>query len=53
MTTTKKERTELVKPEDYEDVGVCIRTEQVPPSTVAHLFQDEKFLAYYKKQYQI
>ena len=53
MTAKQKENAPLVKPEDYDDVATCIRTEQVPPSTVAHLFQDAEFLAYYKRTYQI
>lgn len=40
-----------VHKEDYEDLGVCIRTEQVPAHKVAEYFEDKEFYNYYAKRY--
>ena len=42
-----------VKPQDYESLAECIRTEQVPPEDIAYYFADTKFLEYYKQRYRI
>lgn len=40
-----------VKKEDYEDLGVCIRTEQVPANEIAEYFKDKAFLKWYTNRY--
>lgn len=42
-----------VPKKDYEDIGECIRSDQVPAHTVAEYFFDEQFLRWYKKRYKI
>ena len=41
----------LVKKEDYENLGECIRTEQVPANEIAEYFEDKEFKKYYVKKY--
>jgi hypothetical protein len=42
-----------IKRKTYEDLGTCIRSDQLPAHTVAEYFMDEKFLKWYKKRYDI
>ena len=36
---------------DYEDLGECIRSDQVPASEIAEIFTDKSFYKWYKKKY--
>jgi len=37
--------------EQYQDLADCIRSDQVPASDVAKIFQDKMFYNWYKKKY--
>ena len=41
-----------IKRKEYEDLGECIASDQVPASLIAEYFTDEKFKKWYKKKYQ-
>ena len=51
----KKEKTESwrnkVKKKDYESLGECISSEQVPAALIAEYFTDQKFHKWYKRKY--
>ena len=36
---------------EYEDLAVCIRSDQVPASEIAELFTDKAFYKWYSKKY--
>jgi len=36
---------------EYESLGECIRSDQVPASEIAEIFTDKKFYKWYKKKY--
>ena len=38
---------------DYEDIGECIRSDQVPSNVVAGYFLDKNFLKWYRKRYDM
>jgi hypothetical protein len=38
-----------VKPKDYELYYDVIKTDQVPPETIAYYFEDKKFLNWFRK----
>ena len=39
--------------EDYEVLGECIVTDQVPPNLIADYFTDERFKKWYMKRYEL
>ena len=43
--------TMIVNREDYEVLGECIVTDQVPAALVADYFDDDKFKKWYMKRY--
>ena len=36
---------------EYESLGECIRSDQVPASEIAEIFTDKAFYNWYKKKY--
>ena len=42
-----------IKKDNYERIANCIRGEQMSAPEVADLFEDGKFLEWYKKEYNI
>ena len=36
---------------EYESLGECIRSDQVPASEIAEIFTDKAFYKWYKKTY--
>ena len=36
---------------EYESLGECIRSDQVPASEIAEIFTDKAFYKWYKKKY--
>jgi hypothetical protein len=40
-----------INKEDYEVLGECIVTDQVPPNLIADYFTDERFKKWYMKRY--
>ena len=63
MTVSKKDRTIITMGEnkqkmtrkvdtwEYESLGECIRSDQVPASEIAEIFTDKAFYKWYKKKY--
>ena len=51
----KKQKTEnwrnKVKKKDYESLGECISSDQVPAALIAEYFTDQKFHKWYKRKY--
>jgi hypothetical protein len=43
----------MIKKDDYEKIAECIRGDQVSASEVVELFEDGKFLKWYKKKYNL
>lgn len=46
-----KKMTRKVDTYEYEDLAVCIRSDQVPASEIAELFTDKAFYKWYSKRY--
>ena len=44
-------QTLIVRKCDYEDMAVCIKSDQVRPADVAKYFEDKSFYRYYKKNW--
>jgi hypothetical protein len=44
-------QTLIVRKCDYEDMAVCIKSDQVRPADVAEYFKDKSFYRYYKKNW--
>ena len=42
-----------IKKDNYERIAECIRGEQMSAPEIAELFEDGKFLKWYKKEYKI
>ena len=42
-----------IKKDQYEAIADCIRSDQVSAPEVAELFEDGKFLKWYKKEYNV
>ena len=40
----------MIKKDQYENIAECIRGDQVSAPEVAELFEDGKFLKWYKKE---
>jgi ribosomal protein L19E len=43
--------TRKVDKTEYEDLGTCIRSDQVPAEEIAEIFTDKAFYKWYKKKY--
>ena len=43
--------TRKVDKDEYESLGECIRSDQVPASEIAEIFTDKAFYKWYKKKY--
>jgi hypothetical protein len=43
----------MIKKDNYERIAECIQGEQMSAPEVAELFEDDKFLKWYKKEYNI
>ena len=43
----------MIKKDNYERIAECIRREQMSAPEIAELFEDDKFLKWYKKEYNI
>ena len=43
--------TRKVDKDEYESLGECIRSVQVPASEIAEIFTDKTFYKWYKKKY--
>jgi len=41
----------IVNKDDYENLAVCIRSDQVPAKDVAEYFEDKEFYKWYSKKY--
>ena len=41
----------IVNKDDYENLAVCIRSDQVPAKDVAEYFKDKEFYKWYSKKY--
>jgi len=46
-----KKMTRKVDTYEYEDLAVCIRSDQVPASEIAELFTDKAFYKWYSERY--
>ena len=46
-----KPMTRKVDTWEYESLGECIRSDQVPASEIAEIFTDKVFYKWYKKKY--
>ena len=43
----------MIKKEEYERIAECIRGDQMSAPEVADLFEDGKFLKWYRKKYNL
>ena len=43
----------VIKKDQYESIAECIRSDQVSAPEVVELFEDGKFLKWYKKKYNL
>ena len=43
----------MIKKDQYEAIADCIRSDQVSAPEVVELFEDGKFLKWYKKKYNL
>ena len=43
----------MIKKDQYESIADCIRSEQVSAPEVVELFEDGKFLKWYRKKYNL
>ena len=43
----------MIKKDQYESIAECIRGDQVSAPEVVELFEDGKFLKWYKKKYDL
>ena len=43
----------MIKKDQYEAIAECIRSDQVSAPEVVELFEDGKFLKWYRKKYNI
>ena len=43
----------MIKKDSYERIAECIRDDQVSAPEVAELFEDGKFLKWYRKKYNL
>ena len=43
----------MIKKDQYEAIADCIRSDQVSAPEVVELFEDGKFLKWYKKEYNV
>ena len=43
----------MIKKEEYERIAECIRGDQMSAPEVAELFEDGKFLKWYRKKYNL
>ena len=43
----------MIKKDQYEAIADCIRSDQVSAPEVVELFEDGKFLKWYKKEYNL
>ena len=50
-TKKKKAQTPIVRKCDYEDIAVCIKSDQVRPADIAEYFKNKSFYRYYKKNW--
>ena len=53
LAESKKDKTMTRKVDtyEYESLGECIRSDQVPAEEIAELFTDKAFYKWYKKKY--
>ena len=51
MGENKQKLTRKVDTYEYESLGECIRSDQVPASEIAEIFTDKAFYKWYKKKY--
>ena len=43
----------MIKKDQYRDIAECIRSYQVSAPEIVELFEDGKFLKWYKKEYNL
>ena len=43
----------MIKKDQYESIAECIRSDQVSAPEVVELFEDGKFLKWYRKKYNL
>ena len=43
----------MIKKDQYRDIAECIRSDQVSAPEIVELFEDGKFLKWYKKEYNL
>jgi len=43
----------MIKKDQYELIAECIRSDQVSAPEIVELFEDGKFLKWYKKEYNV
>ena len=43
----------MIKKDQYESIAECIRSDQVSAPEIVELFEDGKFLKWYKKEYNV
>ena len=43
----------MIKKDQYESIADCIRSDQVSAPEVVELFEDGKFLKWYRKKYNL
>ena len=43
----------MIKKDQYESIAECIRGDQVSAPEIAELFEDSKFLKWYRKKYNL
>ena len=43
----------MIKKDQYESIAECIRSDQVSAPEIVELFEDGKFLKWYRKKYNL
>ena len=43
----------MIKKDQYRDIAECIRSDQVSAPEIVELFEDGKFLKWYRKKYNL
>ena len=43
----------MIKKDQYRDIAECIRSDQVSAPEIVELFEDGKFLKWYKRKYNL
>ena len=53
LLASEKQGCNMIKKDNYEKIAECIRSDQVSAPEVVELFEDGKFLKWYRKKYNL